>query len=172
MPRPSDPARPMLAAVMALAPVVLTPMPLAAQTGTGTPAPRTVATETRAPFGTYLVGGDGQPLYLFTADTQGSADTGAAMACTSDACQEAWPPYTTSGLSETPPGTPGSGADHALLGQVGRADGTFVVTYNGWPLYTYARDRAGEAPAGQDVESFGGEWYLVAPDGTAIHAGG
>jgi len=43
--------------------------------------------------------------------------------------------------------------------------------YHGWPLYYFTRDEDADAPQGQDVESFGGEWYLITPDGEKVHAG-
>ena len=158
-------------AALSLSALTMLAAPQAPAQGTTDPQDtRLVATESREPFGRYLVGSDGQPLYLFTTDTQATDGTEPRITCTSEACLQAWPPYTTPDLSETPPGTPDSGANHALLSQIPQADGSFVVTYNGWPLYTYAQDRPGEAPAGQDIESFGGEWYLVSPEGEAIHA--
>ena len=46
------------------------------------------------------------------------------------------------------------------------------VTYNGWPLYYFVKDKqAGEA-TGQDVKGFGGEWYLVKPQGTKLESKG
>ncbi|MFG6581432.1 hypothetical protein ACGYK1_18770 [Sulfitobacter sp. 1A13191] len=49
-------------------------------------------------------------------------------------------------------------------------DGQKVVTYHGWPLYYFTRDEDADAPQGQDVESFGGEWYLITPEGEKVHA--
>jgi hypothetical protein len=36
-----------------------------------------------------------------------------------------------------------------------------------WPLYHFAKDFGREA-TGQDVEDFGGEWYLVTPQGEKV----
>ena len=55
-----------------------------------------------------------------------------------------------------------------LLGTVERRDGAKQVTYNGWPLYYYARDQNPGDTNGQDVEGFGAEWYLVTPDGNPV----
>ncbi len=49
-----------------------------------------------------------------------------------------------------------------------RKDGRRQVTYNGWPLYTFVKDTAPGNTAGQDVEGFGGEWYLVTPEGEHV----
>jgi len=59
-----------------------------------------------------------------------------------------------------------------LLGTVQRRDGAMQVTYNGWPLYYYARDQNPGDTNGQDVEGFGGEWYLVTPEGHPVGHGG
>lgn len=114
-------------------------------------------------YGQYLVTGEGRPVYLFTTDTQGTGDQQAQISCTSEACLNAWPLVTTSGEPQA-----GEGADASLLGTV-PYEGQEVVTYNGWPLYYFARDEGAEAPQGQDIESFGGEWYLVTPSGEEVH---
>jgi predicted lipoprotein with Yx(FWY)xxD motif len=41
-------------------------------------------------------------------------------------------------------------------------DGGRVVTYNHWPLYYYADDRAADSVNGQGQ---GFNWYVVGPDG-------
>jgi predicted lipoprotein with Yx(FWY)xxD motif len=38
----------------------------------------------------------------------------------------------------------GAGVKQSLLGTVRRRDGRRQVTYNGWPLYYYAHEKAGE----------------------------
>lgn len=109
-------------------------------------------------YGEYIALDDGRPLYLFTADTQGEAS-----ACY-DACADAWPPVTGDATAE-------SGLDAAMVGTIERDDGTRQATYNGWPLYEFARD-SGTQPTGQDIASFGGEWYLIGPNGEQIEASG
>ena len=37
---------------------------------------------------------------------------------------------------------------------------------------TPARDQAGPPPQGQDIHSFGGEWYLLGPQGEKIEEEG
>ncbi|MDH4541647.1 hypothetical protein CUR85_17235 [Sulfitobacter faviae] len=64
----------------------------------------------------------------------------------------------------------GDGVGEEMLGTVDY-EGQKVVTYHGWPLYYFTRDEDADAPQGQDVESFGGEWYLITPDGEKVHAG-
>lgn len=107
-------------------------------------------------YGAYIASADGRPLYLFTADTQDEAS-----ACY-DACAEAWPPVTGNAAAD-------AGLDGSLIGTITREDGSLQATYNGWPLYEFARD-SGTEPTGQDIESFGGEWYLVSAEGEEVHA--
>ena len=101
---------------------------------------------------------------LFTTDTPGTDERQARITCTGDDCLDAWPPVTTVG----DPRAAGE-AKSAMLGTT-RHDGQTVVTYNGWPLYHFVRDAGADTPQGQDIESFGGEWYLVTPDGEELHA--
>ena len=46
-----------------------------------------------------------------------------------------------------------------------RTDGTSQVTYNGWPLYYYAKDMAAGDTTGQEA---GEKWYLISPGGEEI----
>lgn len=118
-----------------------------------------VHASSKEPYGAYLTDQLGMALYMFTADTQGEAS-----ACYGE-CEGAWPPYFTTGAPEA--GAEAVQAD--LLGTLTRDDGLVQVTYNGWPLYYFIRDDAAGATNGQDIEAFGGEWYLVAPAGEPIH---
>lgn len=114
-------------------------------------------------FGQYLTTAEGRPVYLFTTDTQETEDQEAQISCTSEACLEAWPLVTTTGEPQA-----GEAADASLLGTTDY-EGQQVVTYNGWPLYYFVRDEGAEEPQGNDIESFGGEWYLVTPSGEEVH---
>lgn len=114
--------------------------------------------------GPYLTDGTGRALYMFTADTKGASES----AC-HEACAEAWPPLL------APQGSPSAGAEPVrsdLIGTIQRADGTTQVTYGGWPLYYYHQDTGPGMTTGQDVESHGGEWYLVQPSGEMLHGEG
>ncbi len=108
-------------------------------------------------FGRYVTDANGRALYMFTADSKGESSC-------YDACARAWPPVTTTGEPEAA----AAGLDKSKLGTITRRDGTKQVTYNGKPLYYFARDTQPQQLSGQDVHGFGGEWYLVAPDGTTI----
>ncbi len=52
-----------------------------------------------------------------------------------------------------------------MIGNIQREDGTTQVTYNGWPLYYYAKDQASGDTTGHDIKDFGAEWYLLTPEG-------
>lgn len=112
------------------------------------------------PYGKFLADAEGRALYLFTADTQGESS-----ACY-DACAEAWPPLLTTGE----PTAVAPAVDTSMIGTIERRDGVRQVTYNGWPLYYYSKDEGAGKATGQDIHSFGGEWYLVSPQGTQIEA--
>lgn len=139
-----------LTAAVALAPA----LPALAQDGT------TLQVAESEAFGSYLTNGEGAPLYAFTADTQGTADAAPVISCNPD-CLQAWPLVT----GDAPEA--GEGVDASMIGTMDH-EGQSVVTYNGWPLYTFTQDQGSDTPQGQDIESFGGEWYLVGPDGTIV----
>ena len=111
-------------------------------------------------YGQYLATAEDRPVYMFTTDTRGTGAQEAEISCTSQECLGAWPLVT--GNPEA-----GEGVSAEMLGTT-QYEGRQVVTYNGWPLYYFARDEGAEAPQGQDVHSFGGEWYLVAPSGERV----
>jgi predicted lipoprotein with Yx(FWY)xxD motif len=127
------------------------PTPTSAQTATVDVA--------NGSLGNTLVDSQGRTLYLF------QADKGTKSACTG-ACAAAWPPLRTSGKP-----TAGSGATASMVGTATRTDGQPQVTYNGHPLYTFAKDQAAGDANGQGVNAFGGLWYVVSPSGSQITAG-
>ena len=49
-----------------------------------------------------------------------------------------------------------------------RTDGTTEVTYDKWPLYTWVVDSAPGDATGQDLNSLGGKWYVITPQGRVI----
>ena len=104
-------------------------------------------------LGTILVTPDGMTLYDFHKDKGGNS------ACYG-ACAGAWPPL----LTEGNPQAQGP-AERSMLGTTKRKDGTIQVTYNGWPLYTYAGDQAPGEANGNDVDQFDAEWYALQPNG-------
>lgn len=112
-----------------------------------------VAVASNAKLGRILVDSKGFTLYDF------HKDKGPKSSCYG-ACAQVWPPLTTSGSPQAM-----SGAEAAKLGTTKRSDGTVQVTYAGHPLYTYTADtKPGEAN-GNDISTYGGEWYALTPSG-------
>jgi predicted lipoprotein with Yx(FWY)xxD motif len=108
-------------------------------------------------LGTIVVDGKGMTLYMF------GKDKGGKSSC-DGACATAWPPLLTSGKP-----MPGSGVKESLLGTTRRSDGSTQVTYNNWPLYYFVKDKAPGETAGQNVDAFGAEWYVLsAAKGTKL----
>jgi|SRR4051812_27455156 predicted lipoprotein with Yx(FWY)xxD motif len=124
--------------------------------GSGTPAGVGLKTASLEP-GTALVDSAGQTLYLFEADspTKSACDGG---------CTQVWPPLLEQGNQVTLSGA----VQQDLVGSVARADGTRQVTYDGHPLYTYVGDTHSGNSAGQGLNQFGADWYVVAPSGDKI----
>jgi predicted lipoprotein with Yx(FWY)xxD motif len=104
-------------------------------------------------LGSFLVDDKGMTLYLFTKDTPNTT------VCY-EKCAVAWPPLLTTGDPVA-----GEGVDSSLLGTTNRTDGTVQVTYNGWPLYYYEKDKAPGDVVGQDV---GGVWFVISPAGEMV----
>jgi hypothetical protein len=73
-----------------------------------------------------------------------------------------WPPV--SGTSATA----GTGINQSLLGSDPNPGGGSVITYNKWPLYTYAADTAPGAAQGQALNLNGGLWYVMSPTGAVV----
>ena len=51
-----------------------------------------------------------------------------------------------------------------MLGTTARTDGTTQVTYNGFPLYYWAKDKVAGDTTGQGVQNV---WYVISPAGIA-----
>ena len=107
-------------------------------------------------LGPVLVDKAGRTLYLFR------ADTGTSSTCYGQ-CAIYWPPLTTTGAPVV-----GMGANAALLGTSKRTDGATIVTYNGHPLYYFISDKQAGDVKGQGVDGFGGLWYVLGPNGSAV----
>jgi len=101
------------------------------------------------------VGVNGMSLYMFTKDEANKSN------CAGD-CLVKWPPLLTKGEPVL-----GDGVDASLVGSAALADGTMIVTYNGWPLYYWVNDKAAGDVTGQNV---GGVWFVIAPDGNPVGA--
>lgn len=112
------------------------------------PATRQVGAATGT-IGAYLTGGHGLTLYTFKPD---SANT---STCT-DACAQAWPPFTIGADDTLEAGDGVSGA----LTTFARADGTLQIAYNGAPLYYFAKDTQ---PGDTNGQGLGGAWFVAKP---------
>jgi len=129
-----------------------TPTAAAAMTG-----PATVNVGKNSKYSAFLVDGKGMTLYIFTKDSPGTST------CTGN-CETNWPPLLTNG---TP--VAGTGVDSTKFGTTTRTDGTTQVTYNGWPLYYYAKD---QQPGDTTGDGIGSVWYLITPSGDKAVSGG
>jgi predicted lipoprotein with Yx(FWY)xxD motif len=165
----------MLTAAMAATAVALTTVSVAVGAA-GARAPRTaqqpnssveVGTAKISKLGAVLVRGSGQTLYMF--DPNG----GVHVACA--ACQKIWFPLIApaTGVAKAI-----GGAKQALIGSAkDPIIGKRVVTYDGWPLYTYVLDKRRDETGGQDILMGGGYWRVMSPAGRVIstavsHGGG
>jgi predicted lipoprotein with Yx(FWY)xxD motif len=113
-----------------------------------------VLTVASAPeVGPILVDAEGFTVYDF------HKDKGTTSSCYG-ACAGVWPPVLTEGAPQS-----GEGASASKLGTTKRKDGSVQVTYAGHPLYTYAADKKPGEANGNDIDSFGAEWYALQGSG-------
>jgi predicted lipoprotein with Yx(FWY)xxD motif len=105
--------------------------------------------------GTVLVNSRGYTLYMFAPDHQRS------VTCTGS-CLGTWPPLM---LPSGATLAAGPGVKSMLLGSDPGPAGARVVTYHGWPLYTYAGDVKPGQATGQNGDVNGGYWYVIRPSG-------
>ena len=92
----------------------------------------------------------GKTLYYFV------PERGGTIVCTGQ-CTTVWPPLFAASMAPT--------ASKVLPGQLGvvvRASNE-QVTYNQWPLYTFAGDARPDQTNGQGVVGFGGKWFVATP---------
>ena len=107
-------------------------------------------------LGTVLVNSSGQVLYMFAPDKH------AKVACDSD-CQSIWPAVTSPkiGVAKAV-----GKAKQSLIGSYKNpVSGHRIVTYNGWPLYTYIQDHGPGQVTGQNLDLNGGYWWVLTPNG-------
>lgn len=112
------------------------------QTTNGTKQPTVnnavLTTKTDPTLGKYLADSSGKPLYTFNADTKGMSN------CTGS-CLAEWPAYQDKGSTMNLP---------AGVSTIKRTDnGQIQFTFNGMPLYFFAKDRDGQA-TGNGVDNF------------------
>jgi predicted lipoprotein with Yx(FWY)xxD motif len=109
-------------------------------------------------LGKILVGTNGRSLYMFVKDKT-------PMSTCNGGCASVWMPFTTTGKPKA-----GAGVDAAKLTTSKRADGKQQVVYAGDPLYFYVSDTKAGDTKGQNLDQFGGEWYVVSPTGKKVEA--
>lgn len=128
------------------------------QTQTSAKSGPEVSARSVSGLGTVLVNAEGKTLYMFAPDKKRE------VTCTGS-CATIWPPLKV----EAGEKAVASGSVQAsLLGSDPDPEGGEVVTYAGWPLYTYVSDtKAGEA-TGQALNLNGGYWYVISPAGKVI----
>jgi predicted lipoprotein with Yx(FWY)xxD motif len=108
--------------------------------------------------GAVLVNAQGKTLYTFAPDKH------VKVTCVAS-CTALWPPLKLAS-GETAAGPAQLKA--SLLGSDPDPEGGSVVTYAGWPLYTYAADAGAGQDNGQGIETNGGRWYVISPSGQVI----
>lgn len=101
----------------------------------------------RTSAGTVLASSRGLTLYYYTGDKPGSGKS----VCTGS-CASAWPPLAAPVRAPAGVRLPGP------LGVITRPGGGAQVTINGYPIYTYAGDKAPGQAAGNGV---GGVWHVI-----------
>ena len=106
-------------------------------------------------LGRVLVDASGRTVYLLTAD-------GPNRSTCSASCLQLWPAVRPDG-------------GHGVVAQVGATAtpaGPQTATVAGHPVYTFSQDHGPGDVNGEGLEEFGGTWYAVSVDGTAVRAPG
>ncbi len=114
-------------------------------------------------LGQVLVNAQGHTLYVL------STEHGGRLTCTAaSGCLQYWPELDLSANQD--PGTVavGSGISRSLLGSVIGAEKGHLLTYGGWPLYTYSGDSGPGQTNGQGLHGYGGTWRAVSARGTPV----
>jgi predicted lipoprotein with Yx(FWY)xxD motif len=124
-------------------------------------ARKTVVISTRKvhKLGVVLVDGRGRTLYMFVPDKRKK------VTCVKT-CAVVWPPIK---LPKDARLVTKGKAKASLLGSDRDPTGGSVVTYHGWPLYTYVGDTAAGQAKGQALNLNGGLWYVLTASGKVIH---
>jgi predicted lipoprotein with Yx(FWY)xxD motif len=107
----------------------------------------TVMIGTNKAVGNYLVDGSGNSLYWFTKDKANTS------ACSGD-CLKAWPAFTVDSFVVP------SALKTSDFSTITRPDGGAQVTYKGYPLYYWVKDKARGDITGQNV---GKVWFVIDP---------
>lgn len=119
----------------------------AATRPTPTPVRPVLSEASSATLGQILVDAKGFTLYFFV------PEQGTKVVCTGD-CVTMWHPLLAAGVAPPTSTVPLPG----VLATVDRPDGGRQVTYDGWPLYTYANDGS---PGETQGSGAAGEWFVA-----------
>jgi len=120
----------------------------------------TIKTATVAKLGKVLVNGKGRTLYTLTSESSGKITCATASGCTTY-----WPEVDSAkGRHRSIKGA----ARADLVGTEKGASGKRLLTYHGWPLYTYSGDSAKGQANGEGLKSFGGTWYALSASGVLV----
>jgi predicted lipoprotein with Yx(FWY)xxD motif len=117
-----------------------------------------ISSSTIARLGPALVNAQGHTLYVFRPDKRKK------VTCVST-CAAIWPPAFLPSGKQPVAAAP---VKQSLLGSDRDPAGGRVITYAGWPLYTYVTDRAAGQATGQALNLNGGLWYVISPAGKVI----
>jgi predicted lipoprotein with Yx(FWY)xxD motif len=110
-------------------------------------------------LGPIMVDEKGMSLYMFTPDAPN-------VSVCEGGCLTAWPPIMLK-ADETLANVKLEGGNlrRSKLGVAMRFDGSRQVTYNGWPLYYWIRDKVAGDVSGQWV---GNVWFVLNGEGTPV----
>lgn len=113
------------------------------------PAPpaKALLTVRKAGAGYVLATSTGRTIYWYAGDVKGSGKSTCAGSCLT-----VWP-----AVAGTPVAAPGVRLA-GKLGTITRPGGVVQATYNGYPLYTHARDTAAGQTTGNGVS---GKWHII-----------
>ena len=124
--------------------------PSASAAAAGSGEAYTINVATSANVGKFLTGEDGKTLYVYSQDT--APNTSACV----DACATNWPPFA---LDTGETAVAGAGVT-GTIATFKRPDGSMQVSYNGKPVYYFAKDTKAGDTNGQGI---GGKWTVAAP---------
>jgi len=129
-----------------------------ATSGAGSSSAAAVSTGSTS-LGTVLTNSHGFTLYYFLPEKNSTIG-----ACTGG-CLTEWPPLVATGTPAAGSGVTGTLATVSVM-----LNGASVteVTYNGWPLHTFASDTAAGQTTGNGI---GGKWFAATPGTTATSTG-
>lgn len=120
--------------------------------------PPTIEASSTPQFTGQVLTDSGFALYVF------QPDGGQRVTC-KGSCAAVWPPVL---VGREQQATAGPGVRASLLGTYPYSANQSVVTYKGWPLYTYKNDTVPGSAAGQASNVNGGYWYAIGTDGVPI----